>query len=313
MMKINRIMIIALIVLFVISAIFVRLNIKNTSEQDMIRRKMINHAYSEMMNISQNLDGLIQNIESETTSYETNQQSLTLLSQSFVRLDTILKQYGNWFPANGFGVNVYSGNIFDFGFISYTLTAGTGTANGMPYSGITADGVISGNEIRYLVNLKNDIDEILAAMVSDENPPNERQDITIPQFDGILNNFFSKWSFQDENSPYYLLRSELRSMTLNDVRTIAENIGPDLTMGDFAAYSVDDLGEGLYGYRVVGGPAPYNLIVASDDMYTVKYTKFYNALYGGLLGDTTETIDIRYYDVDKFIADGTQELVRPLP
>jgi len=207
-MKWKKIIIFALIVFIIVSAVSIVQLTKNASEQDLIRRKMINHVYSEMMTISRNLDGLIYNIENDVTDYEANQQSLALLSQNFVRMDTILKQHGNWFPNKGFGVNVYPGGVFDFGFIAYTLTAVTGTANEMPYNGITVDNVISENEIRYLKALKDDIDIILAAMVSDENPPNERQDLTIPQVDEILNAFFSKWSFQNENSPYYLLRSE---------------------------------------------------------------------------------------------------------
>jgi len=109
-------------------------------------------------------------------------------------------------------------------------------------------------------------------------------------------------------------QSELRNMTVDDVRSIAENIGPDLTMHDLREYAVDDFGNGLYGYRVILGVDPYNLLVSSEDMETVLYTRFYNPLYGGVLGDNTSaTIDIRYYDVDKFIADGTQELVRQMP
>jgi len=37
------------------------------------------------------------------------------------------------------------------------LTAGTGSANDMRYSGITVEGVISENEIRYLTILRDDI------------------------------------------------------------------------------------------------------------------------------------------------------------
>ena len=103
-------------------------------------------------------------------------------------------------------------------------------------------------------------------------------------------------------------------MTVEDVRSISENIGPDLAMGDLREYAVDDFGNGLYGYRVIMGVDPFNLLVASDDMQTVLYTRFYNPLNGGLLGEhTSVTIDIRYYDVDKFIADGTRELTRQLP
>jgi hypothetical protein len=111
-----------------------------------------------------------------------------------------------------------------------------------------------------------------------------------------------------------IVQSELRNMTVDDVRSIAENIGPDLTMNDLREYAVDDLGDGLYGYRVVMGVDPYNLVVASDDMQTVLYTKFFNPLYGGLLGDNSSaTIDIRYFDVDMFITDGTQALIHQLP
>ena len=111
-----------------------------------------------------------------------------------------------------------------------------------------------------------------------------------------------------------LVQNELRNMTVDDVRSIAENIGPGLTMDDLREYAVDDFGNGLYGYRVILGAQPYNLLVASEDMENVLYTRFYNPLDGGMFGDNASvTIDIRYYDVDKFIADGTQELVRQLP
>jgi|GEM_PF-1277769 len=312
-MKKNKIIVFSFILLLIISVVSIGLNIKNASAQDRIRRNMINHVYSELTNISINLDGLIYNIENEVTDDETNRQSLTMLSHNFVKVDTILKQFGSWFPDTGFGVNVYAGGVFDFGYISYTLTAGTGTANDVPYSGITADNTISENEVRYLTVLRDDIDLIIAAMVSAENPPQENQNLTVSQLNNILNDFFSKWSYLHEDSPYFLLRRELRSMTLDDIRAMAKNIGTDLTMGDLHEYAVDDMGEGLYGYRVAGGIDPYNLLVASDDMQTVIYTKFYNPLYGGLTGNTSEAIDIRYYDVDKFIADGTQELLRQLP
>jgi|GEM_PF-5324192 len=108
-------------------------------------------------------------------------------------------------------------------------------------------------------------------------------------------------------------QSGLRSMTIANVKTISESIGSDLSMEDLSEYAVDDIEEGLYGFRVVGGVEPYNLLVASDDGDTVIYTKLYNVLLGGLLGNTSEEIDIRYFNVDKFIADGTKELIRALP
>jgi hypothetical protein len=111
-----------------------------------------------------------------------------------------------------------------------------------------------------------------------------------------------------------IVQGELRNMTVDDVRLLAENAGPDLTMEDLREFAVDDFGDGLYGYRVILGVDPYNLLVASDDMQTVLYTSFYNPLHGGIHGDNTSvSLDIRYYDIGKFITDGTQELVRQLP
>ena len=207
-MKKSKIIIIALVVLFIVSVVSVGMNIKKASEQDRVRRILINNTYSALMNISRNLDGLIYNIENDVTDYETNRQILTMIAQYFVRLDTLLKQYSIEFPPKGIVRNVYPGAPFDFDYISYTLTAGTGTANDMRYSGITVDGVISENEIRYLTILRDDIDLVIAAMVSTENPPNENQNLTSTQIDNILNTFFSEWSYSNENSPYFLLLSE---------------------------------------------------------------------------------------------------------
>ena len=207
-MKKNKIIIIALVVLFIVSVVSVGMNIKKASEQDRVRRILINNSYSALMNISRNLDGLIYNIEYDVTDYETNRQILTMIAQYFVRLDTLLKQYSIEFPPKGIVRNVYPGTPFDFDYISYTLTAGTGSANDMQYNGITVDGVISENEIRYLTILRDDIDLVIAAMVSTENPPNENQNLTSTQIDNILNTFFSKWSYSNENSPYFLLQSE---------------------------------------------------------------------------------------------------------
>ena len=116
-----------------------------------------------------------------------------------------------------------------------------------------------------------------------------------------------------DDKPHIIPMIEGRSMTLDDVRALADSISGFITMADLSEYTVDLIDDGLYGYRVVGGTDPFNLIVASADGYIITNTKFYNALLGGVLGDTSEFIDIRYYDVDKFITDGIYELVRPLP
>ena len=129
-----------------------------------------------------------------------------MISHYFVRLDTVLKQYATYFPPKGGVRNVYTG-IFDFDFISYTLTGGTGTANDTPYTGILVDDVISETEIRYLEILRDDISLIVSAMESPDNPPNENQNLTVLQMDNILKTFFDKWSFHNEESPYFLLRT----------------------------------------------------------------------------------------------------------
>ena len=107
------------------------------------------------------------------------------------------------------------------------------------------------------------------------------------------------------------VQNEFRSMTVDDVRAIARDIGPNFTLDDLSEYAVDYIEDGYYGYRVVGGVVPYNLLVASVDNYTVISAMFYDALIGGVRGNTSEFIDIRYYDIDKFIADGKQELALP--
>ncbi len=207
-MKKNNIFIFMLVILFIISAVSIGLNIRNVSEQEQLRKNMINNAYSELTIISVNLNGLILNIENGITTYETNRQNLTILSRYFAKLDTVLTWYATCFPPKGIVRNIYPGAPYNFDFISYTLTDETGTANDIQYRGITADSVISYNEIRYLTILRDDIDLIVGAMVSAENPPQESQNLTTSQIDAILKTFFSKWSFDNENSPYFLLQRE---------------------------------------------------------------------------------------------------------
>lgn len=207
-LKKNNILIFVLVILFIVSALSIGLNIRSASEKDRLRKNMINRAYSELTSISYNLNGLILNTESGIINYETNRQSLVMLSSYFTKLDSTLTWYATCFPPKGIARNIYPGAPFNFDFISYTLTDGTGTANDIQYSGITADGTISDNEIRYLTILRDDIDLIVASMVSAENPPQENQNLTASQVDMILDTFFSKWSFHNEDSPYFLLRSE---------------------------------------------------------------------------------------------------------
>ena len=103
-------------------------------------------------------------------------------------------------------------------------------------------------------------------------------------------------------------------MTLADVRAIAQKIGPDLVMSDLS----DFVGERYYGDNSTPGlqvtqyyifDAPYLLVVGSLDGENLLSSDFIHAVEGG----TNESIDIRYYDVDKFITDETKELVRNIP
>lgn len=101
----------------------------------------------------------------------------------------------------------------------------------------------------------------------------------------------------------------MQNMTLDDIRAIAQKIGTDLTLGDLRDFNGTDIGSGLYVMQYYIENSDYMLLVGSGDMNTVMYANLIHATDGGL----NTSIDIRYYDVDKFIKDETKELVRPLP
>ena len=195
--------------MLIVSAVSIGLNIKNATDTERLRKDMINGVYSELRTIALGLDGLLyyHYYPSGEPGNEIDRQSLTSLAHSLIRLDTMLKQYATCFPLKGGARNVYTG-IYDFGFIADTMTIGEGMANDMPYNGIFIDDAISENEIHYLEILRDDISLIVSSMVSPDNPPNENQNLTVSQMDNILDVFFSKWSFYNEESPYYLLRIE---------------------------------------------------------------------------------------------------------
>ena len=203
-MKKNRLLVFALVFLLIISAVSIGFNIRHTSEQGRIRRNMINHAYSDLTGISFDLDGLLYNIENGITTDESNRLTVSVLSHRFVSLDSTLARYVYYFPSE----KLYYGGTFDFNYIAYTLTSGTGTANGMPYAGVMSDNDISEAELRYLTILRDDINLIVADMVSTEISPQENQNLTISQLNRVLSAFFDKWSYHNEDSPYFLLRSE---------------------------------------------------------------------------------------------------------
>ncbi|WP_097014500.1 M56 family metallopeptidase [Anaerocolumna aminovalerica] len=98
-------------------------------------------------------------------------------------------------------------------------------------------------------------------------------------------------------------------LTLDDVRAMAQKIGTDLTMGDLEDFAGQDAGSGIYIMQYYVDDGPYLLVVGSIDGENILYANLIHATEGG----ENESIDIRYYDVDKFIENETMELVRELP
>jgi hypothetical protein len=80
-------------------------------------------------------------------------------------------------------------------------------------------------------------------------------------------------------------------------------------MNDISDFIGTDVGSGIFVMRYLVENSDYILIVGSSDMRAVAYALLTHAVDSG----ANDSIDIRYYDVDKFLADGTMELVRPLP
>jgi hypothetical protein len=105
-----------------------------------------------------------------------------------------------------------------------------------------------------------------------------------------------------------LTSSEQRNMTLADVRTLAAK-GLELTEADLEPYYHEPTQTGVYFavYLVEGGDYifGYHPFIAGEYEFTLSQAED--------LANGKDGIDIRYYDVDKYIANGTRELVRPLP
>ena len=108
---------------------------------------------------------------------------------------------------------------------------------------------------------------------------------------------------------------ETRPMTLADVRAIAEKIGTDLTIGDLRGFIGVDIGSGLYipQYPVENGEYYLTVGAGGTDVPVLYAYLARGKDISDISPDNSNAIDIRYYDVDKFIADGTRELVRELP
>jgi beta-lactamase regulating signal transducer with metallopeptidase domain len=121
------------------------------------------------------------------------------------------------------------------------------------------------------------------------------------QFKIPSENFSMGTGLLDENSM-------TRAMTLNDVRTLSQYIGADLTMADLRGYSGTDIGSGIFvmQYEV---ETDYVLIVGSPDMETVAYAYLMPADEN----EQDDSIDIRFFNVDSFVRSRSQVLTNPLP
>jgi hypothetical protein len=100
-----------------------------------------------------------------------------------------------------------------------------------------------------------------------------------------------------------------RHITLDDIRTIAQSIHENMTMDDLSEFIGTDVGSGILIMQYLVENTDYILTVGSNDGRDVAYALLTHATDGG----TNASIDIRYYDVGKFLADGAMELVRPMP
>ena len=191
-------------ILSVLLCISVGLNIKQNSDRNKARRYLLNSVNACFVNISRELDKVISGIENDMTNYNYNRDTLIIISNCFIEADTLLMQYK--YSRLSEGLNY--GAVPNFNDIAHTIGFGSGTFNDVRYNCILHDDVISENEMRYLVALRDDIVLQLGRIQSTKNPPNENEKLTIAQLNNILNDFFDTWSYHNENSPYFLLRNE---------------------------------------------------------------------------------------------------------
>ena len=130
----NRVVILALIILLIISGVSIGLNIRNSSEQSRARHNLISQVYSSFRDASLNLDVLIDNIENGMVDDGANRGTIALLSADLVTADTTLKRYVSWFPREGLSYGAFPG----FDHVAYTLGYGSGTVNGVGYDGMAS-------------------------------------------------------------------------------------------------------------------------------------------------------------------------------
>ena len=196
--------IIIIAVLVVLLGISFGLNLKQNAERSNARRYLLNQLNSCLMDTSLELDKIISFTEYDLTNDNTNADTLMRISGNLIRADSLLTQY----KYTSSSETLIYGAIPNFDDIACTMGFGVGTFNDVRYDYILHDNVISENEVLYLTALRDDIAQLSDGMQSSENPPNENKNLSIAQLNNILREFFDVWSYHNEDSPYYLLRSE---------------------------------------------------------------------------------------------------------
>jgi hypothetical protein len=207
-MKKNKVAILIISVLIVALAVSVWQNISHNRRNDSARIYMLTHIFDSLMDASRELDTLIPSLENDAESDELIRWSIMNISNSLIRAHTLLTQYR--FTAT-MGLR-YGVHPYDFQFISTTLGYGHGFVNDVAWNGrwdgLLFDSVISENEISYLTALREDIAIVISEMEFGELPVNANENLTITQLNNILSTFFQKWTFNNENSPLFLLARE---------------------------------------------------------------------------------------------------------
>ena len=198
----KRIFIVVIILLSTALVISVWQNIGRSKERVRARQYLFNAFFTELTNASRELDDLISLIDDNDFEDAMKRNAILRISDFLVRADTLLRQYQYSTLA---GLNYME--IYGFGYISQTLRYGQGVSNDMPWNGVLFDNIISENERLYLMALSDDINQIIAEMKSTDDPLNENKNLTITQMNRILGDFSDKWSYHNENSPYFLLES----------------------------------------------------------------------------------------------------------
>ena len=202
-MKKNKVFTIAIVVLIVALAVSVWQNINSSMERVHARQYLLNAVFHNLVNTSSELDKLVSFIENNDVNDAMKRDTILDVSDYLVKADTLLTQYQYSTSA---GLN-YGGQS-TFAFISYTLCYGQGALNDLSWDGILRDDIISENEFAYLTALRDDISLVIISMTSADDQFNENKNLTISQLNSILRDFFDKWTYHNENSPYFLLESE---------------------------------------------------------------------------------------------------------